>query len=50
MSESDIAIIKNILLKQRKFNDTLYKCFLEILNLIDAELNYGSKDYDIDFI
>ena len=31
-------------------NDTLNNCFLKILNLIDAELNNGSKDYDKDFI
>ena len=31
-------------------NDTLNNCFSKILNLIDAELNNGSKDYDKDFI
>ena len=31
-------------------NDTLNDCFSKILNLIDAELNNGSKDYDKDFI
>ena len=31
-------------------NDTLNNCFTKILNLINAELNNGSKDYDKDFI
>ena len=31
-------------------NDTLNNCFSKILNLIDAELNNGSKDYDKNFI
>ena len=31
-------------------NDDLNKCFLKIKNLIDAELNNGSKDYDLEFI
>ena len=31
-------------------NDTLNNCLSKILNLIDAELNNGSKDYDIDYI
>ena len=31
-------------------NDTLNNCFSKIINLIDAELNNGSKDYDKDFI
>jgi guanylate kinase len=31
-------------------NDDLKKCFLKIKNLIDAELNNGSKDYDLEFI
>ena len=31
-------------------NDHLEKCFLKIKNLIDAEINSGSKDYDKDFI
>ncbi len=31
-------------------NDTLNNCFLKILNLIDAELNNRSKDYNKDFI
>ena len=31
-------------------NDNLEKCFLKINNLIDAEINNGSKDYDKDFI
>ena len=31
-------------------NDDLEKCFLKINNLIDAEINNGSKDYDIEFI
>ena len=31
-------------------NDNLDTCFLKIKNLIDAEINDGSKDYDINFI
>ena len=31
-------------------NDTLEKCYNKIKNLIDAEINNGSKDYDSDFI
>ena len=31
-------------------NDTLNNCLSKILNLIDAELNNGSKDYDKEFI
>ena len=31
-------------------NDNLENCFKKISNLIDAEINNGSKDYDIDFI
>ena len=31
-------------------NDNLDNCFKKISNLIDAEINNGSKDYDIDFI
>tara|TARA_B100001057_G_scaffold195574_1_gene196326 strand:+ start:93 stop:725 length:633 start_codon:yes stop_codon:yes gene_type:complete len=31
-------------------NDNLEKCFLKIKNLIEAEINNGSKDYDPDFI
>ena len=31
-------------------NDNLEKCFLRIKNLIDAEVNDGSKDYDSKFI
>ena len=31
-------------------NDNLDNCYTKILNLIDAELNNGSKDYDQDFI
>ena len=31
-------------------NDNLEKCFLRIKNLIDAEINDGSKDYDPEFI
>jgi guanylate kinase len=31
-------------------NDDLEKCFLKIKNLIDAEMNEGSKDYDLGFI
>ena len=31
-------------------NDELEKCYLKIDNLIEAELNDGSKDYDINFV
>ena len=31
-------------------NDDLDTCFLKIKNLIDAEMNDGSKDYDTNFI
>ena len=31
-------------------NDNLDNCYSKILNLIDAEVNNGSKDYDQDFI
>ena len=31
-------------------NDNLEDCYLKINNLIDAEINNGSKDYDKDFI
>ena len=31
-------------------NDNLEKCFSKIKNLIDAEINNGSKDYDIEYI
>ena len=31
-------------------NDNLENCYSKIKNLIDAEINNGSKDYDADFI
>ena len=31
-------------------NDNLNTCFSKIKNLIDAEINNGSKDYDLEFI
>ena len=31
-------------------NDNLHKCFAKIKNLIEAEINNGSKDYDLEFI
>ena len=31
-------------------NDELEKCYNKIDNLIDAELNDGSKDYDLNFV
>ena len=31
-------------------NDNLEKCFSKINNLIDAEMNNGSKDYDLEYI
>ena len=31
-------------------NDNIDKCYSKISNLIDAEINNGSKDYDKDFI
>ena len=31
-------------------NENLNKCFLKIKNLIEAEINNGSKDYDLEFV
>ena len=31
-------------------NDNLENCYSKIKNLIDAEINNGSKDYDVEFI
>ena len=31
-------------------NDDISKCFEKVINLIDAEINNGSKDYDLNFI
>ncbi len=31
-------------------NNDLNKCYSKILNLIDAEINNGSKDYDLNYI
>ena len=31
-------------------NDNLDRCYTKILNLIKAEINNGSKDYDVEFI
>ena len=31
-------------------NDNLEECYSKISNLIDAEINNGSKDYDKDYI
>ena len=31
-------------------NDTLEECYLKIINLIEAEINNGSKDYDKEYI
>ncbi|WP_440677868.1 guanylate kinase [Candidatus Pelagibacter sp. HIMB1587] len=31
-------------------NDDINKCYQKIINLIDAEINNGSKDYDLNFI
>ena len=31
-------------------NDELEKCYYKIDNLIEAELNDGSKDYDLNFV
>ena len=31
-------------------NDNLKKCFTKINNLIDAEINSGSKEYDLEYI
>ena len=31
-------------------NDDLDKCYSKIVNLIEAEMNNGSKDYDLNFI
>ena len=31
-------------------NDEIEKCYNKIDNLIEAELNDGSKDYDLNFV
>ena len=31
-------------------NDNLEECYSKIVNLIDAEINNGSKDYDLEYI
>ena len=31
-------------------NDEIEKCYNKINNLIEAELNDGSKDYDLNFV
>ena len=31
-------------------NDNLQNCYSKIVNLINAEINNGSKDYDLEFI
>ena len=31
-------------------NNDLNECFVKITNLIDAVINNGSKDYDLDYI
>jgi guanylate kinase len=31
-------------------NDEIEKCYTKIDNLIEAELNDGSKDYDLSFV
>ena len=31
-------------------NNDLNQCYFKIKNLIDAVINNGSKDYDLDFI
>ena len=31
-------------------NDDLNNCYNKIVNLIDAEINNGSKDYDLEFV
>ena len=31
-------------------NDDIKKCFNKINNLIEAEINHGSKDYDLSYI
>ena len=31
-------------------NDKIEKCYNKINNLIEAELNDGSKDYDLNFV
>ena len=31
-------------------NNDLNECYLKIINLINAEINNGSKDYDLDYI
>ncbi len=31
-------------------NDNLENCYLKIFNLIEAEINNGSKDYDVEYV
>ena len=31
-------------------NDELNNCYVKIKNLIDAEINKGSKDFDVNYI
>ena len=31
-------------------NDDISKCFEKVINLIDAEINNGSKDYDLNLL
>ena len=31
-------------------NDNLENCYSKIFNLIEAEINNGSKDYDVEYV
>ena len=31
-------------------NDNLKNCYSKIFNLIEAEINNGSKDYDVEYV
>ena len=45
--ERDVALINyNYVV----INNDLNECYKKISNLIDAEINNGSKDYDLDYI
>ena len=50
MKQFDIDVLHWINYDYVVINDNLEKCFLRIKNLINAELNNGSKDYDPEFI
>ncbi len=50
MSQFDRDVLHWINYDYVVINDNLDECFIKIQNLIDAEVNNGSKDYDRNFI